>query len=51
MIGVFTVPIGQLMLDLKAERKEETAIIENVNAELDKILNDGSFMPKDLSGA
>ena len=41
LIGVFTVPIGQLMLDLKDERREETQIIEDINVELEKILNDG----------
>jgi len=30
MIGVFTLPIGQLMLDLIAERQEETAIMIDI---------------------
>jgi hypothetical protein len=34
LVGVFTIPIGQLMLDLKAERLEETAIIEGINNKL-----------------
>lgn len=38
MIGVFTVPIGELMEDLKEERRRETDIIRNINAELAKIL-------------
>lgn len=31
MIGVFTIPIGQYMLDLKDERLRETEAIENIN--------------------
>ena len=46
MIGVFTVPIGDLMLELKAERKEETEIIENICVELEKILQSGEFEVK-----
>lgn len=38
MIGVFTMPIGQYMLELIAERKAETDEIEKINSKLDKIL-------------
>jgi len=34
MIGVFTVPIGDLMNKLKAERKKETDKIEEINTQL-----------------
>jgi len=44
MIGVFTIPIGQYMLDLKAERVRETEAIETINDELGKILS-GDVMP------
>lgn len=43
LIGVFTVPIGQLMLDLKAERREETAMIKNINEKLKEILTNGDY--------
>ena len=43
MIGVFTLPIGELMMELKAERREETAIIENIITELEKILAHADF--------
>jgi hypothetical protein len=39
MIGVFTLPIGQIMHDLIQEREEETAEIEKIVIELDKILS------------
>jgi hypothetical protein len=44
MIGVFTVPIGQLMLDLKEERKSETAVIQRINEDLEKILKSDDFI-------
>ena len=44
MIGVFTVPIGQLMLDLKEERRSETAVIQNINEELEKLLKSDDFI-------
>lgn len=37
MIGVFTIPIGQLMRDLQRARQEETARIQEINRELEKI--------------
>ena len=44
MIGVFTVPIGQLMLDLKEERRSETEIIQGINESLEKILKSDDFI-------
>ena len=46
MVGVFTIPIGQYMLDLKAERKRETAEIDNINKKLDEILQ-GELVPQE----
>jgi len=43
MIGVFTVPIGQIMDDIKAEREAETAVIDKINQELKKILDGGEY--------
>ena len=36
LIGVFTIPIGQLMHDLIAKREEEVIIMENLIKELEK---------------
>jgi len=41
MIGVFTIPIGQYMLDLQEERRRETAVIADINEQLGKILEAG----------
>ena len=38
MIGAFTIPIGDLIHNLRKEREEETAAIEYVNNELENIL-------------
>jgi hypothetical protein len=38
LIGTFTIPIGNLVHRLSKEREEETAAIEYINGELDKIL-------------
>jgi len=38
LIGTFTVPIGNLVHRLVKERDEETAAIEYINSELEKIL-------------
>ena len=51
LIGVFTVPVGELMLALKKERKEETEIIEEINQKLEKILRFGNYEPKDYINA
>jgi hypothetical protein len=40
IIGVFTLPIGQLMLDLIAERQEETTIMLDIEEKLDIIIRD-----------
>ena len=40
-IGVFTIPIGDIMFDLKKERKDEFQAIELIVQELDKIINAG----------
>jgi hypothetical protein len=40
IIGVFTLPIGQLMLDLIAERQEETEIMIDIEEKLDIIIRD-----------
>ena len=40
MIGSFVIPIGDLIHRLRKEREEETLMIENINNELDKILNE-----------
>lgn len=48
MIGVFTIPIGQFMLDLKAERKRETKEIENINVKLNEILQ-GELGPQNFN--
>ena len=45
MVGVFTIPIGKYMLDLKAERKRETQEIENINKALQGIL-EGELAPQ-----
>lgn len=50
MIGVFTMPIGQYMLDLKAERARETAVIEDINEELGRILRDGAVEVQNFGG-
>ena len=39
-IGVFTLPIGDLMVALKEERREELAALQDVVDSLDKIAND-----------
>ena len=49
MIGVFTLPIGQLMMDLRDERREETEVMEYINSELQKIIEDGDYQVKDYS--
>lgn len=38
MIGAFIIPIGELVFRLRKEREEETAAIEYINNELDKIM-------------
>lgn len=38
LVGVFSIPIGELMHSLMAERKEETETIENICVELSKLL-------------
>lgn len=38
LIGSFTIPIGELIYNLKKEREEETAAIKYIVDELDKIL-------------
>lgn len=40
MIGSFIIPVGDLIHRLRTEREEETGVIEFINNELDKILND-----------
>jgi hypothetical protein len=40
IIGVFALPIGQLMLDLIAERQEETSIMLDIEEKLDIIIRD-----------
>ena len=37
IIGTFTIPIGELMHDLKRERDEETAALEKMVSALEKI--------------
>lgn len=46
MVGVFTVPIGTLMIELKDERTRETAAIEEINEKLEQILNQADLQPK-----
>ena len=46
MIGVFTIPIGQLMLDIKAERESETSEIEKINQALEVIMQGSEFEVK-----
>ena len=38
MIGSFIIPIGDLVFKLRKEREVETAAIEYINKELDKIM-------------
>ena len=38
------------MLDLKAERREETAMIKNINEKLKEILTNGDYQPKNYTG-
>lgn len=40
MIGPFIIPVGDLIHSLIKEREEETAAIEHINEELEKIMND-----------
>ena len=40
MIGSFIIPIGDLIHDLRKEREEETGMIEYINNELEKIIED-----------
>lgn len=40
LIGNFTIPIGQLMQDLKEERRVELAAIDHIITELDGIIKD-----------
>lgn len=47
MVGVFTLPIGQYMLDLKAERAKETEEIEKINEALTDKLK-GKLGPQDF---
>jgi hypothetical protein len=42
MVGVFTIPIGQYMTELKEERARETQMIEHINDALAEILGDGA---------
>ena len=42
MIGVFSVPIGDLMRSLKEERERETQIIQDIIDKLKEIDDDGS---------
>ena len=46
MIGVFTIPIGELMVSLQAEREEELLEIEKVCEKLEEILQNPDFQPK-----
>ena len=49
IIGNFTIPIGELMHDLKRERDAETAALEKMVAALEKIAKGeelGSFFGK-----
>ena len=39
MIGVFVVPIGELMTSLKKEREDEMQIIININKALENIMD------------
>lgn len=38
MIGVFTVPMGDIMQDLIKERREETGVMEELILKLDSLL-------------
>ena len=40
LIGVFTIPVGDLIHKLRKEREDETGVIENINSELEKIMQD-----------
>jgi len=46
-VGVFTLPIGQYMIDLKKEREKETKEIENINKALTETLA-GKLGPVDF---
>lgn len=50
MIGVFTLPIGQLMLDLIAERQEETEIMLDIGTKLDEIIKNAQAAPTGSAG-
>ena len=47
MIGVFTVPIGDLMRSLKEERERETTIIKEIIEELNTRLGPNENMEGD----
>jgi hypothetical protein len=44
MIGSFVIPIGELIDKLVNERREETAAIEHILDELDKIMKDQGIL-------
>ena len=45
---MFTLPIGELMLALAQERKDETAKIMQINEELEKIITQAVELPDPL---
>ena len=45
LIGVFTLPIGQLMMDLAEERKTEIQVIKDIVNEINKIQGDPAREP------
>jgi hypothetical protein len=50
LIGTFTIPIGQLMQDLRKERKEETEAIAHIIEELDKIIRGEGMLSYSIQG-
>ena len=51
MIGSFVVPIGDLIFKLKDERERETAAIDHILQELDKIIIDQGVMSYSVNRA
>jgi len=50
LIGVFTIPIGDLMVALKKERVEETKTIEEICEKLEEIIRDPGNQVKSYGG-
>ena len=50
MIGVFSIPIGDLMMSLISERKEETEKMEELLGKLDELIKQDLALSIKLQG-